>query len=177
MKQQSHLETQFKHNSYCHVAWSIDNTHKSYILIHICYLYDFHEARTSDLLSSSMEARFVDCCHARTFLRTEPGWKDSSLDLESEEPAFDASMHVTQRIKKSGSFHVQSNSFFLRDYYHLRFSFPWCVHIRCYKCPANAQQAAQATFKSIKSLFPLLDRVLVQRFKPETVRVSLFGET
>ncbi|KAL9714544.1 mitochondrial heat shock protein Hsp10 [Leucoagaricus gongylophorus] len=28
--------------------------------------------------------------------------------------------------------------------------------------------AAQATFKSIKSLFPLLDRVLVQRFKPET---------
>ncbi|RDB16376.1 heat shock protein, mitochondrial [Hypsizygus marmoreus] len=28
--------------------------------------------------------------------------------------------------------------------------------------------AAQATFKSIKSLVPLLDRVLVQRFKPET---------
>ena len=32
-------------------------------------------------------------------------------------------------------------------------------------------QAAQATFKSIKSLVPLLDRVLVQRFKPETVRL------
>ena len=31
-------------------------------------------------------------------------------------------------------------------------------------------QAAQATFKSIKSLVPLLDRVLVQRFKHETVR-------
>ncbi|KAG7095130.1 hypothetical protein E1B28_005913 [Marasmius oreades] len=28
--------------------------------------------------------------------------------------------------------------------------------------------AAQATFKSIKSVIPLLDRVLVQRFKPET---------
>ncbi|KAF9526398.1 hsp10-like protein [Crepidotus variabilis] len=28
--------------------------------------------------------------------------------------------------------------------------------------------ATQATFKSIKSLIPLLDRVLVQRFKPET---------
>ena len=28
--------------------------------------------------------------------------------------------------------------------------------------------AAQATFKSIKSLMPLFDRVLVQRFKPET---------
>ncbi|KAF5341785.1 hypothetical protein D9611_001153 [Ephemerocybe angulata] len=28
--------------------------------------------------------------------------------------------------------------------------------------------AAQATFKSIRSLVPLLDRVLVQRFKPET---------
>ncbi|KII84338.1 hypothetical protein PLICRDRAFT_46212 [Plicaturopsis crispa FD-325 SS-3] len=28
--------------------------------------------------------------------------------------------------------------------------------------------AAQATFKSIKALVPLLDRVLVQRFKPET---------
>jgi len=28
--------------------------------------------------------------------------------------------------------------------------------------------ASQATFKSIKSLVPLLDRVLVQRFKPET---------
>ena len=31
-------------------------------------------------------------------------------------------------------------------------------------------QAAQATFKSIKAVVPLLDRVLVQRFKPETVR-------
>ncbi|ESK88689.1 hsp10-like protein [Moniliophthora roreri MCA 2997] len=29
-------------------------------------------------------------------------------------------------------------------------------------------QATQATFKSIKSVIPLLDRVLVQRFKPET---------
>ncbi|KAH9838750.1 hsp10-like protein, partial [Rhodofomes roseus] len=29
-------------------------------------------------------------------------------------------------------------------------------------------QAAQATFKSIKAVVPLLDRVLVQRFKPET---------
>ncbi|KAH6901323.1 hsp10-like protein [Coprinopsis sp. MPI-PUGE-AT-0042] len=28
--------------------------------------------------------------------------------------------------------------------------------------------ASQATFKSIRSLVPLLDRVLVQRFKPET---------
>ena len=28
--------------------------------------------------------------------------------------------------------------------------------------------AAQATFKSIKSVIPLFDRVLVQRFKPET---------
>jgi len=28
--------------------------------------------------------------------------------------------------------------------------------------------AAQATFKSIKAVIPLLDRVLVQRFKPET---------
>ncbi|KIM62730.1 hypothetical protein SCLCIDRAFT_1214841 [Scleroderma citrinum Foug A] len=28
--------------------------------------------------------------------------------------------------------------------------------------------AAQATFKSIRALAPLLDRVLVQRFKPET---------
>ncbi|KAK2464130.1 hypothetical protein APHAL10511_003878, partial [Amanita phalloides] len=28
--------------------------------------------------------------------------------------------------------------------------------------------AAQATFKSIRSVIPLLDRVLVQRFKPET---------
>ena len=33
-------------------------------------------------------------------------------------------------------------------------------------------QAAQATFKSIKSLVPLLDRVLVQRFKHETVRLK-----
>ncbi|KAF8346644.1 hsp10-like protein [Amanita rubescens] len=32
--------------------------------------------------------------------------------------------------------------------------------------------AAQATFKSIRSLVPLLDRVLVQRFKPETKTVS-----
>ncbi|KAF8956153.1 chaperonin Cpn10 [Flammula alnicola] len=28
--------------------------------------------------------------------------------------------------------------------------------------------ASQATFKSIKAVIPLLDRVLVQRFKPET---------
>ncbi|KAI0926307.1 hypothetical protein AcW1_008514 [Taiwanofungus camphoratus] len=28
--------------------------------------------------------------------------------------------------------------------------------------------AAQATFKSIKAVMPLLDRVLVQKFKPET---------
>jgi len=28
--------------------------------------------------------------------------------------------------------------------------------------------AAQATFKSIKAVVPLLDRVLVQRFKPDT---------
>ena len=40
-----------------------------------------------------------------------------------------------------------------------------------------AVQAAQATFKSIKSLVPLLDRVLVQRFKHETVRLhtSIFS--
>ncbi|KAI0293006.1 hsp10-like protein [Multifurca ochricompacta] len=31
---------------------------------------------------------------------------------------------------------------------------------------------AQATFKSIKSLVPLFDRVLVQRFKPETKTAS-----
>ena len=31
-------------------------------------------------------------------------------------------------------------------------------------------QASQATFKSIKAIVPLLDRVLVQRFKPDTVR-------
>lgn len=47
----------------------------------------------------------LDCCHARTFLRTEVSNQDT--------PAFDASMHVTQRIKKSGSFHVQTNSFSL----------------------------------------------------------------
>lgn len=35
---------------------------------------------------------------------------------------------------------------------------------------AQVQMAAQATFKSIKAVIPLLDRVLVQRFKPETVR-------
>jgi hypothetical protein len=34
--------------------------------------------------------------------------------------------------------------------------------------------AAQATFKSIRSLVPLFDRVLVQRFKPETVGFSFF---
>jgi len=39
-----------------------------------------------------------------------------------------------------------------------------------YALTSNHIQAAQATFKSIKSLVPLLDRVLVQRFKPETVR-------
>ena len=33
-------------------------------------------------------------------------------------------------------------------------------------------QAAQATFKSIKAVVPLLDRVLVQKFKPDTVRVK-----
>ncbi|KAF4564511.1 10 kDa heat shock protein [Pleurotus pulmonarius] len=32
----------------------------------------------------------------------------------------------------------------------------------------KSAQAAQATFKSIKSLVPLFDRVLVQRFKAET---------
>ncbi|KIY69300.1 hsp10-like protein [Cylindrobasidium torrendii FP15055 ss-10] len=32
--------------------------------------------------------------------------------------------------------------------------------------------AAQATFKSIKSLVPLFDRVLVQRFKPEAKTAS-----
>ncbi|KAF5327223.1 hypothetical protein D9619_005080 [Psilocybe cf. subviscida] len=32
--------------------------------------------------------------------------------------------------------------------------------------------ASQATFKSIKSLVPLLDRVLVQRFKAETKTAS-----
>ncbi|KAG2087642.1 chaperonin 10-like protein [Suillus cothurnatus] len=32
--------------------------------------------------------------------------------------------------------------------------------------------AAQATFKSIKAVIPLLDRVLVQRFKPETKTAS-----
>ncbi|KAK0470438.1 hsp10-like protein [Desarmillaria tabescens] len=32
--------------------------------------------------------------------------------------------------------------------------------------------AAQATFKSIKAIIPLLDRVLVQRFKPETKTAS-----
>ncbi|KAF8999787.1 hsp10-like protein [Cyathus striatus] len=33
-------------------------------------------------------------------------------------------------------------------------------------------QASQATFKSIKAVIPLLDRVLVQRFKPETKTAS-----
>lgn len=32
--------------------------------------------------------------------------------------------------------------------------------------------ASQATFKSIKAIVPLLDRVLVQRFKPGTKTVS-----
>ncbi|OBZ72717.1 heat shock protein, mitochondrial, partial [Grifola frondosa] len=32
--------------------------------------------------------------------------------------------------------------------------------------------AAQATFKSIKAVVPLFDRVLVQRFKPETKTAS-----
>ncbi|PAV16752.1 hsp10 [Pyrrhoderma noxium] len=32
--------------------------------------------------------------------------------------------------------------------------------------------ASQATFKSIKAVIPLLDRVLVQRFKPETKTAS-----
>ncbi|KAJ7572468.1 hsp10-like protein [Mycena floridula] len=32
--------------------------------------------------------------------------------------------------------------------------------------------AAQATFKSIKAVIPLLDRVLVQRFKPDTKTAS-----
>ncbi|KAI4523973.1 chaperonin 10-like protein [Schizophyllum commune] len=32
--------------------------------------------------------------------------------------------------------------------------------------------AAQATFKSIKAVVPLLDRVLVQRFKPDTKTAS-----
>ncbi|QRV81340.1 heat shock protein 10 kDa, mitochondrial [Ceratobasidium sp. AG-Ba] len=32
--------------------------------------------------------------------------------------------------------------------------------------------ASQATFKSIKSVIPLLDRVLVQRFKPDTKTAS-----
>jgi hypothetical protein len=36
----------------------------------------------------------------------------------------------------------------------------------------DMSQAAQATFKSIKAVIPLLDRVLVQRFKPETVRIE-----
>jgi hypothetical protein len=36
-------------------------------------------------------------------------------------------------------------------------------------------QAAQATFRSIKSVIPLLDRVLVQRFKPETVCLHKTG--
>ncbi|KAF9446081.1 Cpn10-domain-containing protein [Macrolepiota fuliginosa MF-IS2] len=42
---------------------------------------------------------------------------------------------------------------------------------RCSVCDivlAKNIQAAQATFRSIKSVIPLLDRVLVQRFKPET---------
>jgi chaperonin GroES len=37
----------------------------------------------------------------------------------------------------------------------------------------HVAKAAQATFKSIRSLVPLFDRVLVQRFKPETVRPFL----
>jgi hypothetical protein len=49
----------------------------------------------------------------------------------------------------------------------------YCLHVSILKCFALTNlrsQAAQATFKSIKALVPLLDRVLVQRFKPETVR-------
>lgn len=41
----------------------------------------------------------------------------------------------------------------------------------------NFLQAAQATFKSIKSLVPLLDRVLVQRFKAETVNFQSIRRT
>lgn len=36
----------------------------------------------------------------------------------------------------------------------------------------DVSQAAQATFKTIKAVVPLLDRVLVQRFKPDTVRIK-----
>ncbi|KIP11050.1 hypothetical protein PHLGIDRAFT_125164 [Phlebiopsis gigantea 11061_1 CR5-6] len=38
--------------------------------------------------------------------------------------------------------------------------------------PSVLQMAAQATFKSIKAVVPLLDRVLVQKFKPEAKTAS-----
>lgn len=43
-----------------------------------------------------------------------------------------------------------------------------------FRLTEHLSQAAQATFKSIKALMPLLDRVLVQRFKPETVCAFFF---
>ena len=51
---------------------------------------------------------------------------------------------------------------------HVRYIIPGssATHLICL-------QAAQATFKSIKSVIPLLDRVLVQRFKPETVSLII----
>lgn len=38
--------------------------------------------------------------------------------------------------------------------------------------PASSLQSVQSTIRSIKSVVPLLDRVLVQRFKPETKTTS-----
>lgn len=37
--------------------------------------------------------------------------------------------------------------------------------------PSRLRSRMAATFKSIRAVIPLLDRVLVQRFKPEQVRV------
>lgn len=49
-----------------------------------------------------------------------------------------------------------------------------CMFQRHPEAELTQTQAAQATFKSIKAVMPLLDRVLVQRFKAETVRVAFF---
>ncbi|KAJ7202862.1 hypothetical protein GGX14DRAFT_653217 [Mycena pura] len=51
---------------------------------------------------------------------------------------------------------------------------PGQVKVRYVKAIAklHPDKAAQATFKSIKSVVPLLDRILVQRFKPDTKTAS-----
>ena len=45
-----------------------------------------------------------------------------------------------------------------------------CTYMEWVLRVESPQAAVRATFKSIKAVAPLFDRVLVQRFKPETVR-------